>query len=148
MGYHIYYDKKIIEDLIDKIDHIHEDFVEIKNEYFHKAEDMLEDINNTIDNIQSYEDDNEGWRDELNSDERQKKEKELEETLDEDEIEREYEKYIDYLDTKYPEYVSDEFYNKSEVEKDIKEALSLHSDLEDSIEKIKELEKAIEDIFL
>ena len=139
MGYEIYYSDRDVVDLIGHVAKVNNEISDIVNDYLYDAKNKLKRIKDTIKIISKYQSDNEGWREEFYSDERKKKVKELEKTLNEDEIDKEFEHYIDYLDTKYPEYDSDEFYTESKVEKDLKRAYFFESGIHEGIEKLKEL---------
>ena len=141
MGYKIYYTNDVHryekDYVLDKItDHV--------DYYLDDAKKHIRKIKHTIKVINKYQSDNEGWRSEFFSDERKKKVKELEKTLNEEEIDKEFEKYIDYLDTKYPEYDSDELYTESEVEKDLKRAYKFETKIIESIEKLEKLVSKLE----
>ena len=139
MGYQIYYSARDVVDLIGDVAKVNNEISDIVNDYLYDSKNKLNRIKDTIKVINKYQSDNEGWREEFYSDERKKQVKELEKTLNEGEIDKEFEKYIDYLDTKYPEYESDEFYTESEVEKDLKEAYTFETKIIESIEKLEKL---------
>ena len=139
MGYQIYYSDRDVVDLIGDVAKVNNEISDIVNDYLYDSKNKLNRIKDTIKVINKYQSDNEGWREEFYSDERKKQVKELEKTLNEGEIDKEFEKYIDYLDTKYPEYESDEFYTESEVEKDLKEAYTFETKIIESIEKLEKL---------
>ena len=139
MGYEIYYSDRDVVDLIGDVAKVNNEISDIVNDYLYDSKNKLNRIKDTIKVINKYQSDNEGWREEFYSDERKKQVKELEKTLNEGEIDKEFEKYIDYLDTKYPEYESDEFYTESEVEKDLKEAYTFETKIIESIEKLEKL---------
>ena len=151
MGYEIYYSDRDVVDLIGDVAKVNNEISDIVNEYLHDATNKLNRIKDTIKIINKYQSDNEGWREEFFSDERKKKLKELEKTLNEvneeeidKEIDKEFEKYIDYLDEKYPEYESDEFYTESEVEKDLKRSYKFETQMIESIEKLEKLVSKLE----
>ena len=139
MGYQIYYSARDVVDLIGDVAKVNNEISDIVNDYLYDSKNKLNRIKDTIKVINKYQSDNEGWREEFYSDERKKQVKELEKTLNEGEIDKEFEKYIDYLDTKYPEYDSDEDFDKSEVEKDLKEAYTFETKIIESIEKLEKL---------
>ena len=146
MGYQIYYSNRDVVDLIGDINKVNNEISDIVNEYLCDATNKLKRIKDTIKIISKYQSDNEGWRSEFYSDERQNKVKELEKTLNEDEIDKEFEHYIDYLDEKYPEYESDEKYTESEVEKGLKKAYKFETQMIESIEKLKELMNQLQEL--
>ena len=139
MAYEIYYSDKDVLDLINDVEKMNNETMDTVVYYLNNAEEQKGKLISTIEQIKDYQSDNEGWRSEFYSDDRQNKVKELEKTLTEDQIDEEFEKYIDYLDEKYPEFESDEKYTESEVEKDLQEAWKLDDEIEKSIKNLKAL---------
>ena len=146
MEYEIYYSDKDVLDLINDVEKMNNETMDTVVYYLNNAEEQKGKLISTIEQIKDYQSDNEGWRSEFYSDDRQNKVKELEKTLTEDQIDEEFEKYIDYLDEKYPEFESDEKYTESEVEKDLQEAWKLDDEIEKSIKNLKALIIKLEEL--
>ncbi len=146
MAYEIYYSDKDVLDLINDVEKMNNETMDTVVYYLNNAEEQKGKLISTIEQIKDYQSDNEGWRSEFYSDDRQNKVKELEKTLTEDQIDEEFEKYIDYLDEKYPEFESDEKYTESEVEKDLQEAWKLDDEIEKSIKNLKALIIKLEEL--
>ena len=146
MAYEIYYSDKDVLDLINDVEKMNNETMDTVVYYLNNAEEQKGKLISTIEQIKDYQSDNEGWRSEFYSDDRQNKVKELEKTLTEDQIDEEFEKYIDYLDEKYPEFESDEKYTESEVEKDLQEAWKLDDEIDKSIKNLKALIIKLEEL--
>ena len=142
-GYQIYYSDRDVVDLIHDIDKVNSEISDMVNDYLYDATNKLTRIKDTIKIISKYQSDNEGWRDDNNSEKTQKKLKETFKNLSEEEYYKEYQKHLVFLDKKYPEYDGDS-YASEKVEKDLQEAWKFENEIEKSIEKLKELISKLE----